>query len=83
MADDLLLSAYEVARQKLIEDNQAMLQSLGLGSNGGSAPIGAGSKPKVKVERTNNSKKRAPAPRKRKAPQGPVRRSARLKGEVG
>ena len=31
MAEDLLLSAYEVARQKLINDNKAILQALGLG----------------------------------------------------
>ena len=84
MASSLLLSAYEVAREKLIADNQAALVALGLVSATHTGP-GGGSAGKVDSEGTKKPKpslaSAARAKRKANATPG-ARRSSRLQGVV-
>lgn len=93
MADSLLLSAYEIARQKMIQDNQAALESMGLGpssqlattSDADAPEAGADTKTKARKTKTKKTKtactKKKMAGAKRK-PAAPVRRSTRLRGGV-
>ena len=87
MASSLILSAYEVAREKLIADNQAALVALGLVSATHTGP-GGGSAGKVDSEGTKKPKpslaSAARAKRKANAENATpgARRSSRLQGVV-
>lgn len=80
MAETLLMSAYEVARQRLIDGNKAMLESLGLSAASGSPkktkPLKIGEQQPV----AKSNRKRKSAAVKVKAE--PVRRSNRIRGMV-
>ena len=84
MADQLLLSAYEIARKKLIQDNEAMLESLGLGANTSKAGQPEAT-PRVPSPKKSTSKRstRKRSTRRAAAPATVgVRRSRRISGQV-
>ena len=82
MAEQLLLSAYEIARQKLIKDNAAMLASLGLGPGQKSSPAHPGTNANNPGRKSRKSNAKAPGKGKKTISEQPVRRSTRIRGQV-